>query len=314
MEGLRAPPSIMPIELATKTLEKIDAYLERDQGNRYRELLQGLLPAMADAYRQDSDRGHRSHIGASQLGRKCTRDIWYSWRWATVSSFSGRILRLFNRGHLEEARLVALLQMIGCDFHQFDENGGQFRIAGLDGHYGGGLDGVVVGIPEYPDEPVLTEFKTHNDKSFKKLEKSGVYTAKFEHYVQMQQYMGFYGLKRALYIAVNKNDDHIYAEIIDYNPMSNNGAFDRANRIFRAVEAPSRINKSPSWYECQFCSHKGVCHMGEPADVNCRTCVHSSPASDATWVCSLHKKTLTKAEQLAACSSYSVLPGITAEP
>lgn len=300
--------------IAQATLDKIEAYLEADQGNRYRALLQRTLPPIEDAYRQEQDNGHRSHIGASLLGRKCSREIWYSWRWATRPVFTGRMLRLFNRGHLEEGRMVALLLMIGCQVHQFTEDGKQFRISGGDGHYGGGLDAVIVGLPEFPGEPLLGEFKTHNDKSFKKLKEDGLYSAKFEHYVQMQQYMGHYQLKHGLYVATNKNDDDIYAEIVDYNLDCHTQAVKRAIRIRNSGEAPARISRNPGWYECKFCNHHAVCHMNAAPDVNCRTCVHSRPIHDGQWACHKHGIAITKDLQLTGCVDYTVHPGISANP
>ena len=46
--------------------------------------------------------GFRSHLGASVIGNKCKRAIWFNFRWVKKPEFSGRQLRLFNRGHKEE--------------------------------------------------------------------------------------------------------------------------------------------------------------------------------------------------------------------
>lgn len=295
--------------LATKTIETIDAFLESDQGNAYRGLLQETLPKIGDAYAQESS-GHRKHLGASLLGRKCSRELWYTFRWTTDERHSGRMIRLFNRGHLEEGRLVALLLMIGCRVFQFDDNGQQYRIVGHDGHYGGGLDCVVEGIPDCPGEPLLGEFKTHNKKSFEKLVDNGLYSAKFEHYVQMNQYMGAYSLRRGIYIAVCKDDDSLYSEIINYDEGVAAQANERAGRIIRSEEPPQRIAKTSSWYECKFCSHHGVCWGSKPPARNCRTCEFSSPEKDGAWVCRKHSFELSKEAQAAGCSDYTLKKGM----
>ena len=200
--------------LATHTVAKIDAMVKADQGSAFREWLGKVIGHIGDAYRTGNE-GHRSHMGASLIGGECARAVWYNFRWATKSNFEGRLLRLFNRGHLEEARFIAMLLMIGCDIYQQDENGNQFRISHAEGHFGGSGDGVAVGIPDLPPgTAALTEFKTHNDKSFTELKAKGVRDAKFEHYVQMNVYMRKMGLAVALYLAVNKNTDELYGEII----------------------------------------------------------------------------------------------------
>ena len=132
------------ITLASKTIAKIDAMIKADQGASFRGWLGKVIPHMGDAYRTDED-GHRSHMGASLIGGECPRAIWYGFRWATKSNFEGRLLRLFNRGHLEEARFIAMLLMIGCEVYQQDAEGNQFRISHAEGHLGGSGDGVVIG-------------------------------------------------------------------------------------------------------------------------------------------------------------------------
>ena len=52
----------------------------------------------------------RGHLGASQVGHECPRSAWYSFRWAYLVQHGGRMLRLFNRGHEEEFRVVKWLR------------------------------------------------------------------------------------------------------------------------------------------------------------------------------------------------------------
>lgn len=311
--------------IATQTLATIAAALERDQGASFRQHLRHLMPLAEDAYRGEED-PFRSHLGASIIGRECARELWYSFHWTTAPSFEGRILRLFNRGHLEEPRMVALLQMIGCTVWQFDEEGNQFRVAGYKGHFGGGMDGVLLGIPELPDEPVLGEFKTHNDKSFQKLKGDGVRESKFEHYVQMQTYMGKNGFRWGLYMAVNKNDDELYAELIPFDQVTYDRFQERSVMIIDAVEPPARINNSPGWYKCKFCDFSPVCHGAAQPDKNCRTCRWSTPVDGGKWICE-NPIVLAKAEaqgwedpieldkdaQLKGCEDYEQHPLIKAK-
>lgn len=291
--------------LATQTVAKIDAMVKADQGSSYREWLGKVIGHIGDAYRTGND-GHRSHMGASLIGGECARAIWYNFRWATKSNFEGRLLRLFNRGHLEEARFIAMLLMICCEVYQQDENGNQFRISHAEGHFGGSGDGVAVGIPDLaPGTAALTEFKTHNDKSFSELKAKGVRDAKFEHYVQMNVYMRKMGIAVALYLAVNKNNDELYGEIIPLDSAVADQFLDRGEKIVWMTEPPNKINESPGFFRCRWCDHRPVCHLKAAPDKNCRTCAYSEPVEGGKWICRLHDQHIGKEVQLTGCKDYT---------
>jgi hypothetical protein len=298
----------MAIHLALRTLKAMNDCLEADQGAAYRTWLKQVLPHMADAYRGLEKNANRQHMGASAIGKDCARAIWYGFRWFSKPHFEGRILRLFNRGHLEEARFIALMLSIDTQIYQQDANGKQFRISDVGGHFGGSGDGVAMGLPDFP--PLMTcllEFKTHNDKSFTKLagksygkyldgifdatkpqiafDGEGVASAKYEHYVQMQVYMRKMGINVAVYGAVNKNDDHIYLEIVPIDTRIGDQFIDRGRQLILLQEPPKKINNSPGWFECKFCDHRPVCHLGKPPERNCRTCFYSRANEDGNWYC-----------------------------
>lgn len=321
------------IDIGEKTLIAIDNGIKADQGNSYRNWLGRVMPHMHDAYRSDED-GYRSHLGASILGGECLRATWYSWRWVSNEVFEGRTLRLFNRGHMEEGRFIAMLLASNINVYQHDENGNQFRISFAQGHAGGSGDGWVLGIPDLPvGRRALLEFKTHNDNSFramagknwkkvaekilknqpwrKDFEGAGVKVAKPEHYVQMQLYMRYMQVDSAVYFAVNKNDDHVYIEIIHVNPEFADMWADVGTKMVYMDKAPPRMKyASPSYIKCDWCKHKTVCFRKAIPELNCRTCVFSAPKEDGTWHCSKFNVTLDKDAQVKGCQSHSVLPGL----
>lgn len=294
------------VRLAVKTMAAIEAAIEADQGAAYRGFLGKVLPHIADAYRTEQD-GFRSHLGASQLGKECARQVWYGWRWFTKSRFKGRMIRLFNRGHLEEGRLIACLLTIGCEVYQQDANGKQFRITHAGGHMGGSGDGVVVGIPDLePGTPALVEFKTYKDSLFKKLKDDGVKIAKQEHYVQMTLYMEKMGIPIAVYFGCNKDTDEIYAEIIVLNRYHADEFLKFGESIVYARTPPARINNSPGFWKCRFCDEKPHCHkLGGKIEMNCRTCAKSEALPSGEWLCTMHGVLLTKEEQLKGCEDHT---------
>lgn len=266
------------------------------------------LAAIEAAVEDNAERGHRNHLGASAIGRPCSRELWYIFRWAKEESFIGRMLRLFARGDREEFALEELLKIIGCQVWTADENGNQFRCSDCNGHFGGSLDGVAKGIPTIPDgEACLTEFKTHNDKSFKKLKEAGLVGSKFEHYAQMQVYMYKYNLKYGLYMAVNKNDDHLFLEIVLLNPDVAIQHIKRADDIIHSQIPPRKINESAAWWQCRFCNFKGICHGNDKAEVNCRTCKFSKPIENGQWHCDKYNVGIASDLMVSGCESHDPL-------
>ncbi len=281
----------------------INKSLEKDQGNSYRAHLKELIMTQPDIYQQ-VDIGFRSHMGASLLGKKCRRDIWYSFRWVKEPKFEGRMVRLFNRGHMEEPRFIALLRQAGMHTWSANVDGSQFRFSNCNGHYGGSLDCVVKGVPGFEDIPMLSEFKTHSDKSFNKLVIGGVKAAKPEHWVQMNQYMGHYKLTKALYLAVNKNNDELYAEIVDFDQEEFDYDVGLAQSLSHTTKPPAKINKDPNFYLCRNCDHKDICHDNVPPTPTCRTCRNSRMVDGGKWNCSLQEGLeLTKEMQYNGCGN-----------
>lgn len=306
------------MQIASKTLQAIVDALNKDGGAKFRTLEAQVLPHLGDAY-SDKEDDFRSHLGASIVGGDCERAIWYGFRWAhkgrakgkaSESDESGfaRMVRLWNRGHLEEGRFIALLLMIGVQVYQQDERGNQFRVSFHGGHMGGSGDGVLVGVPDLPqDVPCLGEFKTHSDDSFEKLKANGVQKSKPEHFVQMQTYMKGMNLAFALYMAVNKNTDELHAEIVEADACVGQWAVDRGGRIIHATVPPSRMRSaSPTFWKCRYgCDMAPVCWRTVDPARNCRTCEHVQFRDDGCVHCNAGAGTRDKAEQLAGCELYT---------
>jgi hypothetical protein len=263
------------------------------------------------AYEEDAETGLRPHLGASLIGHACERFLWLTFRWVEDKKFPGRLLRLFETGQLEEARLVANLRRIGVEVHEVDPlTGNQWRVSAVGGHFGGSMDGVGHGIPEAPKAWHVLEFKTHNDKSFKELVKDGVAKAKPQHHAQMITYMGLADLERALYMAKNKNDDSLYTERVEFDLVEFRRLIERAARVITASEPPLRCSNDPSWWVCKMCDYHAHCHGNAVPLVNCRTCAHSTPEldGDARWTCRHHGSDLAIDMQRQGCESHRYTP------
>lgn len=255
-----------------------------------------------EAYREPEPRWH---LGASIVGNECERYVWNVFRWIKEEKFSGRMFRLFNRGHLEEARFIERLRAIGFEVYDQTEDGKQYRINGCKGHYGGSLDSVFVAPPRYAlTEPLLGEYKTHGEKSFTKLKKEGVRKAKPQHYSQMAAYGQAYGLRYALYCAVNKNTDELYFEIVALDWNDGVSLYQKAERVIFSQTPPAKIAQSAAFFTCKYCAFSGVCHSGEAPDRNCRSCEHAFAVDDGEWYCRVADALIPRETIPVGCPQY----------
>jgi len=254
-----------------------------------KRILEDIDKYCAEAY----DDGPRKHLGASLIGHDCKRYLWYIFRWCFHEKHSGRVQRLFNRGHREEARFIEWLRGIGFQVWAEDEHGNQFKISGVNGHFGGSLDGVGI-LPEHYGikEPVLLEFKTNGTGAgFNKLGQSGMPVAKPQHFAQTSTY-GYKGVngthfRFCAYFNINKNDDDLHVEIVklDYRLGAQMEA--KAEHIINSQSAPARLSDNPTYRDCQWCALKGICHNNELPEKNCRSCAYAVPVENKEWFCSL---------------------------
>lgn len=239
-----------------------------------------LVQAIDTAWADNQKSGHRYHLGASIIGKACARQVWYTFWWWHATRHTGRILRLFNRGHREEQHAADNLRRMGAQVELGDQYGNQVRFSKLWGLFGGERDGAISGLDAYGlNGTGLLEFKTHGSKSFKNLVNKGLISAKPEHHIQMQLYMSWSGFEWGIYYAVNKDTDELYLAVVHLRPEFADQYTERARSIVKSDLPPKRISEDASWFACKFCDYKRHCHGDEKGtlsvpDKNCRTCKH----------------------------------------
>lgn len=265
------------------------------------------IARLIDNHHESQAEPPRPHLGCSVLGHPCDRWLWLSFRWAVVEKFSGRMLRLFRRGHLEERQILADLAAIGVKIDTTQER------VDFGGHISGSLDGVAEsGVPGAEKSRHVLEFKTHSEKSFKELAAKGVKAAKPQHWAQMQLYMLGTGIERALYVAVNKNTDELHTERVKFDRKAAEAFLERGRRIVASDRMPEPLSRDPSWYQCKWCPAHDLCHRSKlTQEVNCRTCAHSTAMPDSTWRCERWNFDRIPLEnQRTGCANHSLHPDL----
>lgn len=194
----------------------------------------------------------------SSLGDMCHRRLWLEYHKGFKEAFPGRMLRLFKMGNTIEKIVISDLRAAGYRvtgrqqaFHDFGRR--------LRGH----CDGIIEGLRE-SSRPHILEVKSASDKSFKEFQAKGLsghsYADKYE--AQLQMYMGYAGLDRALFVVENKNDQARYSERVRFDFHRFGELREKARNIINARLPPRGISDRPDWYQCKYC------HLNN--EVNCR--------------------------------------------
>jgi hypothetical protein len=251
--------------------------------------------------------GFRDHLGASLIGNECNRYIFYSFRWMFKPVFSGRMLRLFQRGHDEEPRVAGLLRGIGAEVSLDNpQTGIQWMYRDDTGHFGGAIDGKVR-LPLERDYKIL-EIKTHKGGSgFENLKKNGVKKEKPIHYSQMTINASYLNAKESIYISINKSNDDIHIETIKSDNLHAASLKKKIFDIIHAEKYPERFKNSETFYKCKMCDAYDLCHDKKIPEKNCRSCVSCSTTIEAKWYCSLHKSVIPNDFLRAGCDKWTVI-------
>lgn len=231
--------------------------------------LSGRITALIDLGMQRA-RAHepeREYLGASRLGVACERALQFEFAKAAPDpgrSTEGRMLRIFERGHVMEDCMVGWLRDAGFDLRTRKANGEQFGFSAADGRLQGHVDGVIVGGPEGFAYPALWENKCLGAKSWRELEKGGLAVAKPVYAVQVAVYQAYLELHKhpAIFTALNADTMEIYTEAVPFDAALAQRHSDRAVKVMTATDAgellPRAFNDA-THFECRMCAWQDRC-------------------------------------------------------
>lgn len=252
----------------------------------------------------------RPYLGASALGDPCERRLWLAFRWAGAEAFDGRMIRLFDTGHREEARLLDEMRAAGIEVWDRQPDGRQFRVEFCGGHGAGHLDAIVRGLPEAPRTPHVFDVKTVKAKKLAELMRQGFRKTYPKYFSQGLVYMGLMDLDRAAFAFVCKDDETIHLERFEFDRAEFDRLMQRAERIVFSAEPPARLSEDPAWWECKLCHFNAHCHGTAAPAATCRSCAHATPERGGTWACECpgHGRTLSVDDQRSGCERHRVIP------
>lgn len=209
----------------------------------------------------------RRYLGMSSIGEHCARKLWYGFRGYTPQPLEGRSLMIFDLGNRVEDATLHWLISAG-----YAVTGLQDEFTAHDGFFRGHCDGRISGVTRR--EHIL-EIKSANDSRFKAFKAAGVRAVSAAYYCQVQCYMGYSGLERALFVIMNKNTCELYTERAHFRRDHFEALHRRAWDIIAANQPPDRLSEGHP--ACHWCDFRHPCREPDLAvqtDKSCGCCTH----------------------------------------
>lgn len=229
----------------------------------------GQVTALVDAGLQQARarQSERQYLGASRLGVACERALQFEYAKAPIDhgrDTPGRMLRIFERGHVMEDCMVAWLREAGFDLRTRKPDGEQFGFSVADGRLQGHIDGVIVGGPEGFAYPGPWECKCLGNKSWSDLERKGLAISKPIYAAQVAIYQAYLELHEhpAIFTALNADTMEIYTELVPFEAALAQRMSDRAVKVISATEAGELLPRGfhdPTHFECRMCAWQDRC-------------------------------------------------------
>ena len=216
----------------------------------------------------------RDYLGASRLGVACDRALQFEFLHVPVDpgrEFPGRILRIFEAGHVFEELAIDWLRNAGFTLLTEKDDGRQFGFSAMNGRLKGHIDGIIIDGPSSVKltYPALWECKSLSNKSWKDTKRRQVTVSKPVYASQMAIYQAYMepqikdiSSNPAIFTAINKDSAELYFESVPFNGELAQRSSDRGVRVIQACDAHEllpRITKDRSHFECKFCAWQDRC-------------------------------------------------------
>ena len=201
----------------------------------------------------------RNYIGASSIGNKCNRAIWYGYK-GYKADIEPRMKLLFKTGHALEKLLIDHLispdilvkrpshtnNFLSCQDKDIPE-------------FIGHMDLIITSLID--NFRAVVDIKTCKASSFAQFVNKGLIAWNYSYYLQLQSYMGMTGIKKACLLAINKDSSELHEEWIHYDDIVYGELKAKAKFIRDHEGIPKRINDSAAFYLCKMCNYRKECFL-----------------------------------------------------
>jgi hypothetical protein len=208
----------------------------------------------------------REYIGASAIGNDCLRAVQLQrLKVKPDKEPEGKMLRIWETGHIFEAAIAAWLKMAGFELDVVDPtNGKQFTWRVLDEEAGGSVDGILRGGPLPIAVPCLWECKALKASSWQETKKKGLYVSKPYYAKQFAINQAYLELHQnpGIFTALNKDTSELYHELVPFDQSLAQRSSDDMVTVVDAIEQQvllPRAFSGPDNFKCRMCDFSTSC-------------------------------------------------------
>jgi hypothetical protein len=206
----------------------------------------------------------RNYVGASAIGNDCLRAVQLQrLKIPADKPPEGKMLRIWETGHVFEAAIAAWFKMAGFKLETHDENLRQFTWRVLDDEGGGSIDGKITAGPIPMAYPFQWECKALKASSWQDTKKKGLYISKPYYAKQFAINQAYLELQTpGIFTALNKDTSELYHELVPFDRALAQEASDNMVRVVEANEQQillPRAYASSDNYKCRMCDFAKTC-------------------------------------------------------
>jgi len=288
------------------------------------KLTEALDPSLEAAEKEvvkrfNAERDSRHYLGASEIGKACSRELWYSFRKVKSRHIPYSGIVAIEDGYAQEE---VAKKRLGTVFKMGDA---QAEISLFSGHFKGHIDGTIQELVEAKKSVHVWEHKSCNEKKYAKLLKlkeehgaleGGYVLEKWDpiYYAQATIYMFLLDLKRHFLTVSTPGGRNWQSVRTRLKAKFAKGLIKRAKSIIFSDVPPPRIAESKGSFACKWCDYKGICWDGETHELEarCQNCVHAEPVKQegAKWKCRMNKPINELIPKGEICEHHIFIPPI----
>ena len=179
---------------------------------------------------------------------KCPRAVFFKLKNAPREPMEARILRIFEHGENIHRSIFNILYRLRLGVVTEVSIPSQEIISGR-------ADAILcIGNENY-----VLDIKSINSMIFKRMQEP-----KEENVYQIQLYMHYFNIKKAILLYVDKDQQELKEFFVDYDQALCNSLLEKFQNLKGQVEqgiVPSRLADYPRNWQCSYCQFKDICKM-----------------------------------------------------
>lgn len=241
---------------------------KQDRGEFTRLVNELIDAALVEAHLAEPQRAY--NVSPSSLGDECIRRIQYQTTRAPAPPPSGKLLRIFARGHIFEDYVAKLMKDAGFELSIVNpKDNRQYGFQVARGQIRGRLDGIIFSGPYLPGllYPCVWECKALGAKGWNNCVTKGMEEAYPKYAAQVGLYQAYMDIANpSLFTALCADTMELHHEPVPFNQDRAQWASDRGVQILEANacgELLPRLGSDPEKYPCKFCDFREHCFSDE---------------------------------------------------